>query len=146
MLVLELGLMKVLVWRHVLATTHLFAFVVIIEVIGVLLMTTALIPFTVDSVVIAILLVVLGFIEPTVVRLLLDTSIGVTILGEVTLLVLLLVMLGQLIWVPIIIRLLLTVVTSWSSDLLMLDRRRLPRVDLARHLIVVLMLLQRLMG
>lgn len=87
----------------------------------------------------------LGFLEPSIVGLLLETGIRVAILREITLLILLLVMLGKLIWVPIIVWLLLTIVTSWSSGLLMFYRYWLSLANLAWHLIMVLMLLKRLM-
>ena len=87
----------------------------------------------------------LGFLEPSIVGLLLESGIRVAILREITLLILLLVMLGKLIWVPIIVWLLLTIVTSWSSGLLMFYRHWLSLANLAWHLIMVLMLLKRLM-
>lgn len=83
--------------------------------------------------------------KPSIVRLLLETGVRVAIFWEITLLVLLLVMLGKLIWVPVIVWLLLTIVASWSSYLLMFYRDWLPLANLARQLIMVLMLLKRLM-
>jgi hypothetical protein len=111
MLGLELLLVQwVFVRRHVLASTigNGFSFVAVVEVISVLLMVASVTLLTVAIAVIAILLVMFGLVK-CVVGLLLKTRIRVTILWEITLLILLLVVLGELIWVAIIVWLLLAI-------------------------------------
>jgi len=85
--------------------------------------------------VVAVLLVMFAFMK-CVVGLLLHTRVRVAIFWEITLLVLLLVVLGELIWVSIFIWLLLAVM---GCLLLMFHGDRLALASLSRHLVVVLM-------
>ena len=99
----------VFIRRHILASTNRnrFSFI-LVEFISVLLVVASVTLLIIIVAIVAILLVMFGLMK-CVVGLLLHTSTRVAIFWEITLLVLLLVVFGELIWVTIFIWLLLAI-------------------------------------